>query len=70
MITAFIFNLVFSLIAIAAAFGCLRLFDKLLEVRFKRDHLPIIQKDPLALAIYRAALAFGVFFLMGSLFGS
>jgi hypothetical protein len=62
-------NLIYLLVAVVTVFGSLRILDLMTGEKFKRDQLPILKSEPLALAVYRAGWVVGVCFLAGSMLG-
>ncbi len=63
-------NSIYLIIAVATVFGLLRVLDILNGGRFKTDVYPIIKREPLALAVYRAAWVLGVCILASGMLGT
>jgi hypothetical protein len=62
-------NLAYFALAIIALFVILRVLDALNGRQFREDTLPIIEKSPMAVAVYRGSWVIGGCMLLGSMLG-
>lgn len=70
VIIGWLFNLLYMVTAAVTVFWMLRYLDKRLGVNFRETVLPILNREPMALAVYRAAWIIGVCFLAGLMLGA
>jgi len=70
VVIGWLFNLAYMVTAVVTVFWMLRYLDKRLGVNFRERVLPILEKEPMALALYRAAWILGACVLAGLMLGA